>query len=107
MGKIEMSIVVVATAFQLPEYRADVFAAFETAIARLHEEPGVDRYALHEARDRMVMIEEYESDQEGSEHAKRPALADLRSALEGKLSSRVDAQVLVPHPSGNAEKGAL
>jgi hypothetical protein len=35
------------------------------------------------------------------------ALAGLRSALEGKLSSELDAQVLVPHPAGNAQKGAL
>ena len=35
------------------------------------------------------------------------ALADLRSALGGKLSSGLDAQVLVPHPAGNAQKGAL
>jgi hypothetical protein len=35
------------------------------------------------------------------------ALAGLRSALEGKLSRELDAQVLVPHPAGNAQKGAL
>jgi hypothetical protein len=35
------------------------------------------------------------------------SLADRRSALEGKLSSDLDAQVLVPHPAGNAQKGAL
>jgi hypothetical protein len=35
------------------------------------------------------------------------ALAGLRSALEGKLSSELDAQVLVPRPAGNAQKGAL
>jgi len=27
--------------------------------------------------------------------------------LAGKLSSDLDAQVLVPHPAGNAQKGAL
>ena len=35
------------------------------------------------------------------------ALVDLLSALEGKLSSDLDAQVLRPHPAGNAQKGAL
>ena len=48
------------------------------------------------------MIEKYES-----EHAKGAALADLRSPLQGKLSSGLDAQVLVPHPAGNPQKGAL
>jgi hypothetical protein len=53
------------------------------------------------------MIEKYESEQARSEHAKGAALADQRSALEGKLSSALDAQLLLPHPAGNTRKGAL
>ena len=101
-----MSVVVV-TAFPVPERRAEVIAAFETAIARVHGEPGVELYAPHEGRDRLVMIEKYESERARSEHAKGAALAGLRSALDGKLSSGLDAQVLVPHPAGNAQKGVL
>ena len=37
-----MSVVVVVTAFPVPEHRAEVVAAFEEAIARVHGEPGVD-----------------------------------------------------------------
>ena len=102
-----MSVVVVVTAFPIPEHRAEVVAAFEAAIARVHDEPGVELYALHEGRGRLVMIEKYESEQARSEHAKGPALADLRSALQGKLSSGLDAQVLAPHPAGNPQKGTL
>jgi len=102
-----MSVIVVVTAFPDPEHRAEVIAAFEAAIARVHGEPGVELYALHEGPDRLVMIEKYESEQARSEHAKGAALADLRTALAGKLSSSLDAQVLVPHPAGNAQQGAL
>jgi quinol monooxygenase YgiN len=102
-----MSVVVVVTAFPIPEHRAEVIAAFEEAIAQVHNEPGVDLYALHEGPDRLVMIEKYESEQARSRHAKGAALADLRLALAGKLSSNLDAQVLVPHPAGNTQKGAL
>ena len=42
-----MSVVAVATAFPNPEHRAEVIAAVETAIARVHDEPGVELYALH------------------------------------------------------------
>ena len=84
-----------------------MIAAFEAAIAQVHDEPGVELYALHEGRDRLVMIEKYESEHARSEHRNGVALAGLRSALEGKLSSALDAQVLVPHPAGNAHKGAL
>ena len=102
-----MSVVVVVTAFPVPAHRAEVVAAFEAAIARVHREPGVEPYALHEGPDRLVMIEKYESDQARAEHAQGTALADLRSALEGKLSSGLDAQVLTPHPAEDSQKGAL
>ena len=102
-----MSVIVVATAFPVPEHRVEVIAAVEAAIARVHEEPGVELYALHEGRDRLVMIEKYESEEALSKHNKSAALADLLSALEGKLSSDLDVQVLVPRPAGNAQMGTL
>ena len=102
-----MSVVVVATVFPIPEHRAEVVAAFEEAVTRVHDEPGVGLYALHEGPDRLVMIEKYESEQARSEHLKGAALAGLRSALEGQLSGGLDAQALVPHPAGNAQKGVL
>jgi hypothetical protein len=37
--------------------------------------------------------------------ARGVGLADLRSALEGKLSTGLDAQVLIPHLSETAEGG--
>jgi quinol monooxygenase YgiN len=53
------------------------------------------------------MIEKYASEQARSEHLQGAALADLRTALNGKLSSRLDAQVLEPHPAGNPRLGTL
>ncbi|HEY6810174.1 MAG TPA: antibiotic biosynthesis monooxygenase [Propionibacteriaceae bacterium] len=75
--------------------------------ARVHDEPGVELYALLEGPDRLVMIEKYESEQALSEHSNGAALADLLSALDGKLSKDLDVQVLVPHPTGNAQKGEM
>jgi quinol monooxygenase YgiN len=102
-----VSVVLVATAFPISEYRAEVIAACEAAIARVHDEPGVELYALLEGSDRLVMIEKYESEQAVSEHSNGGALADLLSALEGKLSRDLDVQVLAPHPTGNPQKGTL
>ena len=65
-----MSVVVVVTAYPVSEHRAEMVAAFEEAIAGVHGEPGVELYALHEGRDRLVMTERYESKQARSEHAK-------------------------------------
>ena len=102
-----MSVVAIVTAFPVPAYRAEVIAAFEAAIKRVHDEPGVELYALHEGPDRLVMIEKYTSEQARSDHRRGAALADLRSALDGKLGADLDVQILMPHPAGNAQKGAL
>lgn len=102
-----MSIVVVVTAYPILEHRVEVIEAFEEAIVRVHDEPGVELYALHEGSDRLVMIEKYESAEARSEHSRGAALADLRSPLDGKLTTGLDVQVLEPHPAGNAQKGAL
>lgn len=102
-----MSVVVVVTAVPVPEHRADAIAVFETAILQVHQEPGVELYALHEGPDRLVMIEKYESAEARAEHGRGAALANLRSALQDKLSRPLDVQALVPHPAGNPEKGAL
>jgi quinol monooxygenase YgiN len=104
-----VSVVIVATAFPVPEHRAEVIAAFESAMDRVHsEEPGCELYALHEGPDnRLVMIEKYASQDAVNEHFNGAGLAQLRTALEGKLSSGVDVQVLSPHPAGMAGKGTL
>lgn len=102
-----MSIVAIVTAFPVPDRRAEVITAFEAAIKRVHDEPGVELYALHEGPDRLVMIEKYTSKEAREEHRKGAALASLRSALEGKLTTDLDVQVLVPHPAGDPHKGAI
>ena len=102
------AVIVVATAFPIQEHRAEVVAAFEAAIAKVHsEEPGCELYALHEGQDRLIMIEKYASQDAVDQHIKGAGLAGLRAALEGKLSSPIDVQVVVPHPAGSKDKGAL
>jgi quinol monooxygenase YgiN len=102
-----VSVVVVATAFPIPEHRAEVVAALEAAIEQVHAEPGVELYALHEGDDRLVMIEKYTSEEARSEHSRRPALAQLLAALNGKLGQPLDVQVLAPRPAGDARRGAI
>ena len=103
-----MSVIVVATAFPSPEHRAEVIAAFEAAIAQVHdEEPGCELYALQEGKDRLVMIEKYASEEAVAEHRKGAGLAELIAALKGKLSAPMDVQILAPHPAGTPSKGAL
>lgn len=74
-----MSIVVVVTAYPILEHRAEVIEAFEEAIVRVHNEPRVELYALHEGSDRLVMIEKYESAEARSEHF--PGCAPCRPSI--------------------------
>jgi hypothetical protein len=53
------------------------------------------------------MIEKNKSEQARSEHLKGAALAGLQAALQGRLCSGPDAQVLAPHPAGSPDKGAV
>ena len=102
------AVIIVATAFPIPEHRDEVIAAFEAAIAQVHdEEPGCELYALHEGPDRLVMIEKYASEDAVADHRKGAGLAGLAAALKGKLSAPLDVQILAPHPAGAQSKGAL
>lgn len=103
-----MSVVVVATIIPLPEHRSDVVAAIESVIARVHkEDPGCETYALHEGRDRLVMIEKWAGKEALQAHGGGPATAALKAALDGKLEAPIDLQILKPHPAGTARQGVL
>lgn len=103
-----MSVVVVATALPAEGHREEVVAAFQQVIATVHaEDAGCELYALHEGRDRLVMVEKWASAQDLQAHSGSPALAALRESLEGKLTGPLDVQVLTPHPAGTPEQGTL
>lgn len=103
-----MSVVVVATIRPVPEHRAEVIAAFEAAIERVHaEDDGCELYALHEADDRLVVIEKWASQEALDSHTANAALAELGQRLDGKVTGGSDVVVLRPHPAGTARQGAL
>ncbi|MGY1639731.1 putative quinol monooxygenase [Geodermatophilus sp. SYSU D00703] len=103
-----MAVVVVATISPQPEHRDSVREAVLSAIPQVHDEPGCERYALHEGQDgRLVMIEQWESPEALATHGKGEALTALSRALEGKLTGQPELQVLSAVPAGDDVKGAL
>ena len=102
-----MSVVVVATIYPETEFRAEVIAAFEQAILAVHDEPGCELYALHEGRDRLVMVEKWADGDSLAVHGKAAALRGLGAALDGKLAAPLDVQVLTAYPAGDPAKGTL
>ena len=101
-----MSVVVVATITPLPDHRDEVIAAFTETIPQVHGEDGCELYALHQAEDRLIMVEKWASREALEVHGKGPALAAMGATLAGKLAGAPEVLVLTPHPAGG-EKGAV
>lgn len=102
-----MSTVVVATVVPLPGQREAILAAFEQAVPRVHAEAGCELYALHEAPDKVVMIEKWADQEAIQAHLQGAPFQELHTALEGKIEGELQVMVLSPHPAGEAGQGAL
>jgi quinol monooxygenase YgiN len=102
-----MSVVVVATILPMAEHRDEVIAAIRSSIEQVHAEDGCELYALHEAPDRLIMVEKWASSDALAAHSKGPALAALGGLLAGKVAGRPDVQVLQSVPAGDPAKGQL
>ena len=102
-----MSVVVVATISPKPEHADEVRQAVLETVPKVHEEPGCERYALHEARGQLVMVEQWESPEALATHGKAAPLAELSQRLDGKLTGRPAVTVLTAVPAGDPAKGAL
>jgi quinol monooxygenase YgiN len=102
-----VSVVVVATITPLPEHRDEVIAAFTETIPQVHGEDGCELYALHQAEDRLIMVEKWASREALATHSKGAALAAMNPKLAGKVAGRSQVIVLDAVPAGDPAKGAL
>jgi quinol monooxygenase YgiN len=102
-----MSVVVVATIIPLPGHRDEVIAALTETIAKVHTEDGCELYALHQAEDRLVMIEKWASREALDAHSRGTALAALNPQLAGKVNGPPDVITLAAVPAGDPAKGQL
>jgi quinol monooxygenase YgiN len=102
-----MSVVVIATIWPLPEHRDEVLEAFSKVVGQVHAEDGCEFYALHQAADRLVMVERWASAEALAVHGRGAALAALHPALEGRLAGPTEVVVLDAVPAGDPVKGQL
>jgi quinol monooxygenase YgiN len=100
-------VVVVATITPLPGQVDAVREAILAAVPAVHDEPGCELYALHEADGEFVLIERWESADALRVHSRAEALATLGGALAGKVAGAADVKRLTPVPAGDAGKGAV
>lgn len=102
-----MSVVVVATIIPLPEHRDEVIATITETVAKVHKEDGCELYALHQADDRLMMVEKWASSEALRAHSKGAALAAQAPRLAGKLAGPAEVIVLQAVPAGDPPKGKL
>jgi quinol monooxygenase YgiN len=102
-----VSVVVVATITPAEGHYAEVRHILLDTIPRVHEEPGCERYSLHEDGERLVMIEKWESAEALQTHSSAEPLADAGRAMAGKLAGALDVRTLTAVPTGDPVKGAL
>jgi quinol monooxygenase YgiN len=102
-----MSVVVVATIRPLPEHVDAVIAAFAEVIPQVHEEDGCELYALHQADDRLIMIEKWASPEALAVHSKGPNLAALNPRLAGKVAGPPEVIVARAVAAGDPARGQL
>jgi len=102
-----VSVVVVATIVPRPEHRDEVIATISETVAKVHEEDGCELYALHQADDRLVMVEKWSSADALRAHSRAAALAAQAPILAGKLTGPAEVIVLQAVPAGDPARGQL
>jgi quinol monooxygenase YgiN len=102
-----VSVVVIATITPLPEHTDAVIAAFAETIPLVHAEDGCELYALHQADDRLIMIEKWASREALGIHGQGAALAAMGPKIAGKTAGRTEVIVTEAVPAGEPAKGQL
>jgi quinol monooxygenase YgiN len=103
-----MTVVVTAVFTPNEGASSQVAAALSPAIAEVHEEPGCELYAIHEAPNgQIIMIEKWESAELLDAHGAGEPVKRLNASLEGLLRGPVEVTRLSPIPAGTAHQGML
>jgi quinol monooxygenase YgiN len=103
-----MPVTVIATLHAQDGKQDDVLQAVSQAAADVHAEAGCLKYAPQvSGRNRVVIVESWESREALDAHAKSPGFTALGKQLEGLLSQPLDVQFAAPAPAGDPTKGAL
>lgn len=102
-----MPVVVIATMTAKPESVDTVREACKRAIEAVHQEPGCELYALHEANGTFVFVEQWADEQALQAHSTAPAVATLFGTVGEHLDGAPDIKMMQPVVAGDPDKGAL
>ena len=102
-----MPVVVVATMKAKPESVDAVRDACKQAIEAVHQEPGCELYALHEADGTFVFVEQWADADALKTHSTAPAIGALFGTVGEHLDGAPDIKMLQPVVAGDPAKGQL
>ncbi|CAN5591262.1 putative quinol monooxygenase [soil metagenome] len=102
-----MPVVVVATMKAKPESVDTVRDACKRAIEAVHNEPGCELYALHEADGTFVFVEKWADADALKTHGTAPAVTGMFGEIGNLLDGAPDIKMLAPVPAGDPAKGQL
>jgi quinol monooxygenase YgiN len=102
-----MPVVVVATMKAKPESVDTVRDACKRAIEAVHQEPGCELYALHEADGTFVFVEQWADADALKTHSTAPGVTTLFTEVGQHLDAAPDIKMLSPVVAGDPTKGQL
>lgn len=89
------------------EQREGVWTELEKVAPEAQAEDGCELWALHEAKDAFVIIEQWRDGDALKAHGTGPVFTALTQALAGKLAAPLDVQVLKPRNGGDPGRGEV
>ena len=102
-----MSIVIVATFSPRADQRENVLTLLEAAVPQVHQEVGCELYAIHQAKDELVVIEQWADKDALSAHGTGQPFTQLSASVEPLLAKPLEIKVLRPVPAENTGLGQL
>ncbi|HEX9834484.1 MAG TPA: putative quinol monooxygenase [Mycobacterium sp.] len=102
-----MPVVIVATMTAKRESVDTVRDACKKAVEAVHQEPGCQVYALHEADNTFVFVEQWADADAVQAHSTAPAVGELFGTIGEHLDGAPDVQVLQPVVAGDPTKGQV
>jgi quinol monooxygenase YgiN len=98
----DRALVAVATMRPREGEQPAVLDLLLAAAPEMHAEDGCELYAVHEGKDRIVIIEKWSSSDALRAHGGGDQFKALSARLEPLLASPMDVQIVRPRPAGTS-----
>lgn len=104
----EMTVIVTAVFTPIPGGKDALIAAMGRGIAAVHDEPGCELYAIHDAEDGTItMLEKWTTAGDLDAHAAGDAVKILQADIEGLVTGPAVVTRMTPLPAGTDAQGVL